>query len=117
MASRTRSSSRSNPRASLALVAGLCGLIAVPAAIVLARRAHRIVLLDAAWAIPVAIAFGILALLLARGAQGRIRATLERAGGGTRLRWGRRLAVAGICIALSAALAVGFYELLLRLEG
>ena len=117
MASRTRSSSRSNVRASLALLAGLCGLIAVPAAIVLARRVHRLVLLDAAWAIPVAIAFAMLALLFARGAQGRIRASLERAGGGTRLRWGRRLAVAGICVALAASLAVGFYELLLRLEG
>ena len=117
MASRTRSSSGSNVRASLALLAGLCGLLAVPAAIVVARRTHRIVLLDAAWAIPVAIAFGVLALLFARGAQGRIRATLERAGGRTRLRWGRRLAVAGIAIALAASIAVGFYELLLRLEG
>jgi len=116
MASRTSGSSRSNVRASLALVAGLCGLLAVPAAIALARRTHRIVLLDAAWAIPVAIAFGIVALLFARGAQGRIRETLERAGGRARLRWGRRLAVAGICVALSAALAVGVYELLLRLE-
>jgi cytochrome c biogenesis protein CcdA len=89
----------------------------VPAAIGVARRTHTIVLLDASYAIPVAIVFGIVALLLARGAQGRIRATLERAGGRTRLRWGRRLAVAGICVALAASLAVGFYELLLRLEG
>ena len=30
---------------------------------------------------------------------------------------GRALGVAGICVALSASIAVGFYELLLRLEG
>jgi hypothetical protein len=117
MASRTSGSSRANVRASVALVAGVCGLLAVPAAIVFSRRTHEIVLLDAAWAIPVAMACSVIALLFARGAQGRIRETLERAGGGTRLRWGRRLAVAGIAIALAASIAVGFYELLLRLEG
>ncbi len=77
---------------------------------------QSVVLLDAAWAIPVAIAFSVGALLFARGAQGRIRATLERAGGRTRVRWARRLAVAGICVALAASIAVGFYELLLRIE-
>ncbi len=116
MASRTASSSRGNARASVALVAGLCGVLALPAAIAVARKTHAIVLLDAAYAIPLAIAFSICALLFARGAQGRIRSTLERAGGRGRVRWSRRLAVLGIAIALSASLAVGFYELLLRLE-
>ena len=46
-----------------------------------------------------------------------MRLTLERAGGAGRIRLGRVLAVAGICVALSASIAVGFYELLLRLEG
>jgi len=117
MAVRTASSSRRNGRATLALVTGLVALLAVPVAIALARRTHKIVLLDAAYAIPVAIVFAVLALLFARGAQGRIRRTLERAGGRSRLRWGRRLAVAGIALALAASIAVGFYELLLRLEG
>jgi cytochrome c biogenesis protein CcdA len=116
MASRTASSSRGNGRASVALFAGLCGVLALPAAIALARRTHSIVLLDTAYAIPFAIAFSICALLFARGAQGRIRSTLERAGGRGRVRWSRRLAVLGIAIALSASIAVGFYELLLRLE-
>lgn len=116
MASRTASSSRGNVRASVALFAGLCGVLALPAAIALARRTHEIVLLDAAWAIPFAIVFSVCALLFARGAQGRIRETLERAGGRGRVRWSRRLAVLGISLALSASIAVGFYELLLRLE-
>jgi hypothetical protein len=117
MASRTASSSRGNVRASLGLGAGLCGVLALPAAVALARKTHAIVLIDAAWAIPIAIAFSVCALLFARGAQGRIRETLERAGGRGRVRWARRLAVAGICIALSAGIAVGFYHLLLHLEG
>jgi hypothetical protein len=107
----------SNHRASLAVLLGLVGVLAVPAAIGLARRTTGVGLIDAAWAIPVAAACGIGALLFVRGARGRIRWTLERAGGDGRIRIGRILGVAGICVALSASIAVGFYELLLRLEG
>ena len=113
MASRTRSS---NPRAWLALLLGLAGLLAVPAGIALSQRSNGIGLIDAAWAIPFAFAFALGALLFARGARGRISSTLERAGGTGRIRLGRFLAVAGICVALSATIAVGFYEVLLRLE-
>jgi hypothetical protein len=114
MASRTRSS---NGRAWLAVLLGLAGLLAVPAAVAVSERSTRIGLLDAAWAIPVAVGFGLAALLFARGARGRIASTLERAGGKGRIRLGRFLAVTGLCIALSASIAVGFYEVLLRLEG
>jgi hypothetical protein len=98
-------------------VLGLAAALAVPAAVVLARQTVGVGLLDAAWAIPVAAICGLAALLFVRGARGRIRWTLERAGGTGRIRLGRILAVAGICAALSASIAVGFYELLLRLEG
>jgi len=107
----------SNHRASLAVLLGLAGVAAVPAAVALSRQTTGVRLLDAVWAIPVAAVCGIAALLFARGAGGRIRSTLERAGGFGRIRLGRVLGVAGICVALSAAIAVGFYELLLRLEG
>ena len=107
----------SNHRASLAVLLGFVAVLAVPAAIVAARRTAGISLLDAAWAIPVAAVCGLAALLFSRGARGRIRSTLERAGGAGRIRVSRLLAVAGICLALSASIAVGFYELLLRLEG
>jgi ABC-type sugar transport system permease subunit len=116
MASRTASSSVRNPRASFALVVALCGAVAVPAAIVLSRQTGRIHLLDSAWAIPVAMALSVVALLFARGASGQIHRTLSRAGGAGRLRATRWLAGLGICVALSASIAVGFYELLLRLE-
>ena len=115
MASRTRSSR--NPRAWLAVLLGLAGLAAVPAAVALSQRYEAVGLLDAAWAIPFAVAFAVASLLFARGARGRIATTLERAGGAGRVRLGRFLAVAGICVALSASIAVGFYEVLLRLEG
>jgi hypothetical protein len=114
LAARIRSS---NHRASLAFLAGLVAVVAVPAGVVLARQTSGLTLVDAAWAIPVAFGCGVAALLFARGARGRIRWTLERAGGTGRIRTAYILAIAGICIALSASIAVGFYELLLRLEG
>ena len=88
----------------------------MPAAVVLANRVAGGTLVDAAYAVPVAAVAGVAAILFARGATGRIRATLERAGGAGRARAGRLLGIAGISIALSGAIAVGFYELLLRLE-
>ena len=91
-------------------------MAAVPAAVVLANRLAGVSLLDAAYAVPVAALAGVAAVLFARGATGRIRTTLERAGGAGRARAGRLLGIAGISIALSGAIAVGFYELLLRLE-
>jgi steroid 5-alpha reductase family enzyme len=106
----------SNHRASLAVLAGLVGAAAVPGAVALARQTAGISLLDAAWGIPVAAAGGVVALLFVRGARGRIRSTLERAGGLGRIRLGRILGVAGICFALSGSIAIAVYEVLLRLE-
>jgi hypothetical protein len=91
-------------------------VVSVPVAIVLSRQSEGITLLDAAWAIPIAALCGVAALLFARGAGGRVRRTLERAGGLGRVRLGQVLGVAGICVALSGAIAVGLFELLVRLE-
>jgi hypothetical protein len=106
----------SNHRASFAVLVGLIATLAVPGAILVARQTGKIVLLDAAWGIPVAAICGVVALLFIRGARGRIRQTLERAGGVGRIRAAKILAIAGICFALSGSIAVGLYELLLRLE-
>ncbi|MGH3267078.1 MAG: hypothetical protein ACRDNS_34425 [Trebonia sp.] len=110
------SSSAANHRASLALIAAVCGVVVLPVAVLLSRQTGRIHLLDAAWSIPVGMGLSVAALLFARGARGRIRWTLEQAGGGGRVRMTRWIAVTGICMALSASIAVGFYELLVRLE-
>jgi hypothetical protein len=106
-----------NHRASLALLLGALGVAAIPAAVYVSQRSQRVGLLDAAWAIPVAFCLGVGALLFARGARGKIARSLERSGGRMRIRAARLLGVLAICIALSAAISVGFYELLLRLEG
>jgi hypothetical protein len=107
---------RLNVRAWLALLFGLLAAAVIPVAIELTRKVPGAALLDAVWAIPVAAVTAIVALLFARGARGEIARTLEPVGGALAIRLGRIFAVAGICITLSASIAVGLYELLLRLE-
>ena len=119
MAARTQTLSqpqRVNARAWLAFLFGLVAAAVIPVAIELTRKIPGAVLLDAVWAIPVAAAAAIVALLFARGAQGEIARTLGPVGGAAWIRLGRIFAVAGICVTLSASIAVGLYELLLRLE-
>ena len=107
---------RPNYRAGLAFLFGLLAAGIIPAAIELTRKVPGAALLDAVWAIPVAASAAVVSLLFARGAKGSIARTLRHSGGSVWIRLGRILAVAGICITLSASLAVGLYELLLRLE-
>ena len=96
------------------MLAGLVGAAALPAAIALAEVQQRIELLEAAAAIPVAALAGASALLLARGARERLRRTLGRVGGTWPARLGRALGALGIAMALSGAIAVGFYLALTR---
>ena len=107
---------RLNVRAWLALLFGVVAAATIPVGIELTRKIPGAALLDAAWAIPVAALAATASLLFARGARGAIARTLERTGGAAWIRLARILAVTGICLMLSASIAVGLYELLLRLE-
>jgi hypothetical protein len=107
---------RSNVRAWLALLCGVVAAAIIPVGIELTRKIPGAVLLDAVWSIPVAAVMATASLLFARGARGAIARTLREAGGSAPIRLGRVLAVVGICCTLSASIAVGVYELLLRLE-
>jgi hypothetical protein len=107
---------RPNVRAWLAFLFGVVAAAVIPAAIELTRKIPGVALLDAVWSIPVAAVTAVASLLFARGARAAIARTLERAGGSVWIRLGRMFAMAGICLTLSASIAVGLYELLLRLE-
>lgn len=108
MAGRTRSS-----RAPAgAILLGAIGVAAVPAAVAYSRWSSTFSLLDAAWLIPVAALCSLWAIALVRRTAGHVR--FARPGG---VRAARILGLIGICITVSASIAVGFYELLLRLEG
>jgi steroid 5-alpha reductase family enzyme len=102
---------RSNHRATLAVLCGIVAVLAVPLAIWLTRRVTGAVLLDAVWAIPVAAVAAVTSLMLARGGRGDVNQSGPR-----RLLAARVLAVTGICLALSSALAVGIYEFLVWKE-
>ena len=119
MAARTHSYAqprRSNPRATLAVLFAVAAVVAIPLAVEMTRKMAGAVLLDAAWAIPVAAFAAVAALMFARGARGVVSRTLEQASGSRRLLAARALAVTGICLVLSSALAVAIYEFLVWKE-
>jgi len=90
---------------------GLVSCATVPAAIAVTHFT-RFALLDAAWTIPPALLVGLLALWVARAARRRTERTIGRIGGARMTRLGRILGGVGVYAALTAALAVGVYELL-----
>ena len=59
--------------------------------------------------------FGLIAVILARKARYRVERTLGRVGERT-ASWGRWLGLLGMCLGLTAALALGFFGLLLLYE-
>jgi hypothetical protein len=97
----------------LALFLGLLGVATLPAAIEAARRSTRIVLLDAAYAIPVAFLLGLVALIMARRAKHNLRWFSLREGGTGVASTAVIVGMVAICLALTAALSIGFYELVL----
>ncbi len=100
----------------MAVLLGIAAVLALPVGIVVAQRSAGIGLIDVAWGIPVAASLGVLALAASNLARTRIQLTVGRAGGEGRARAARILGTVGICLAVTASISVGFYELLLRLE-
>ena len=94
------------------LVAGLASCITLPLAVFLTRFSDAYDLLHAGFAIPVAAGLGLAALALARRARLRARVSLSADAGGSFAKAGRVLGVVGLCIAASALVALGVYELL-----
>jgi H+/Cl- antiporter ClcA len=97
----------------VALLLGLLGLLVLPAAIEFSRRSTRVELLDAAYAIPVAFILGLLALVMARRARENLRWLQLRDQGTGVASTAVILSALTLCLALTAALSVGFYELVL----
>ena len=97
----------------MALLLGLAGLLALPAAIEVSRRSSRVDLLDAGYGIPLAFLLGLIAVVMARRARENLR-WLRLTDGGTAVASTAVIVGAlAVCLALTAALSVGFYELVL----
>jgi hypothetical protein len=95
------------------LLAGSASIATLPVAVYLTRFSGSYDLLHAGFAIPVAAALGVVALLLARRAQVRTSLSLSDAGPGSRTATaGRVLGIVGLCMAASALVALGVYGLL-----
>ena len=84
----------------------------MPLAILGTRYSSVYGLLDAGFAIPFGLAGGVASLALARSARHRNERALGRLGGEKAIRLGRILGTVGICLALTALIAVGVYEFL-----
>ena len=91
-------------------------MAAVPAGVALAQESETVELLHAAAAIPIAAVLGVIALVLGSRGRREVRFTLGRVGGDGLARAGRFLGGLAPYLALTAALAVGFYGLLNLLD-
>jgi hypothetical protein len=97
-------------------VLGVLATLTLPVAIAGTRYSGSYELLHAGFAVPLAVSFGILAIVLARRAKALDRARLGRAGGGRAARLGRLLGILGLCIAASATIALAVYGVLHAIE-
>jgi hypothetical protein len=85
----------------------------MPAAVEVSRRSNRVGLLDASYAIPLAFLLGLVALVMARRARQNLRWLRLREGGTRVASAAVVIGMLALCLAVMAALSVGFYELVL----
>ena len=110
------SSATTNIRARswIALLFAVAGLLALPAAVELSRRSGRVSLLDGAYAIPLAFVLGLIGLLMARRARDNQRwLSLQDEHRTTVASVAVIIGMVTVCLAVTAALSVGFYEAVL----
>jgi len=100
-------------RAWVALLLALAGVLTLPAAVEVARRSKRVALLDASYAIPLAFLLGLVALVMATRARRNLRWLRLRQGGTSVASAAVIVGTLAVCLAVAAALSVGFYGLVL----
>jgi hypothetical protein len=103
-------------RAWVALVFAVASLLTLPAAIEVSRRSKRVGLLDAGWAIPLALLLAVVGLVMARRARANLRWLQIRDGGTGIASTAVILSTVAFCLGLTAALSIGFYELVVAYQ-
>ncbi|MCZ7587746.1 MAG: hypothetical protein M5U27_02545 [Gaiella sp.] len=101
-----------NGRAVAALLLGLLATATMPLAILATRYSGAYELLHAGFAIPAAVALGVVAIGLASSALRHDDMRLGRAGGRRVARLGRALGVLGISLGATSAVALAVYGIL-----
>jgi hypothetical protein len=94
------------------VVVALLGLALPVAAFAAARQLGQVTLLQATAAACGSVVLGLAAIVLSRRGRRNIERSIGRLGGEAAARVGRLLGFLALCIGLTAALALGFYELL-----
>ena len=90
---------------------GLLAAASLPAAIAVAELTDRLRLIEAAWAIPAAVALGVVALVLARRGRRRAARSVTRRGARS-ARIGRLLGWLAVSLGVAGVIAVAFFEYL-----
>jgi len=91
------------------VLVGLLSLAAIPVALYSTRLKNVNLPQAVGGEAVVGTLLGLIAVLLARGARFKVERTLSRAGEGT-ARLGKWLGLLGICLGLTAALSLAFFE-------
>jgi hypothetical protein len=91
------------------VLVGLLAVAAMPAAIAATRFSREYELLQAGFAIPLALLLSVLAIALARRARSRLAPTLGHPRGTRTARLGRYLGILGLLLGLTAAGSLAVY--------
>ncbi len=95
---------------------GVLSALTMPVAIGATRYSASYDLVHSGFAIPIGIALGILAMILARRARSLGQARSGETGGSRAATLGRLLGILGVCLATAAAISLAVYGLLLTLD-
>jgi hypothetical protein len=101
-----------NRRATASVVLGLLAVLAIPAGVVLSYYSATVTLVESSSAAGLAILFGLYAIVQSRRGRETFARTIGRSGGQGAARAGKILGAIGLCMGITAGLAVGFYGLL-----
>ena len=101
-----------NSHATSSVVLGLLAVLAIPAGVVLSWYSATVTLVESSGSAGLAIIFGLYSILLSRRGRDVFAGTIGRSGGDRAARAGRLLGGLGLCMGITAGLAVGFYGLL-----
>ncbi|MFL5981056.1 MAG: hypothetical protein ACJ74R_05035 [Gaiellaceae bacterium] len=97
----------------MALLLGILALVVLPASVEVARREPGVDLLEAAYGIPLAFVLALVALVMARRARQNLRWLQLRETRTGVASTAVIVAAVALCLTITAALSIGFYELFL----
>jgi hypothetical protein len=101
-----------NSCATASVILGLLAVLAIPAGVVLSWYSATVTLVESSSSAGLAIIFGTYSIVLSRRGLEVFARTIGRSGGVRAARAGKLLGALGLCMGITAGLAVGFYGLL-----